>query len=269
MATVMSPEPLSARRILFRIIAAVVVAAGLGVAVYAAADQINLRFLEHRALHGDVPQQIAALQKLGAERDHRAAEVIHRVLAEAQDRRVLEAAGYAAMRIRDRRGLAILQARAQEGPDDAVRGRLYHHAARLADGDLRLVAWLRAAAGSDEPWRRVGGAAGLLELGRTEAVGLLTELARGPDPAVGAFAYEILSGLIQPALETVGRPLTWPASADRADAAFWDALAATWSEVGDGRLLGDVIARLRHRHPDWTELMRLVNARDHVEKWFR
>ena len=52
----------------------------------------------------------------------------------------MEHAGYAAMRLGDERGIALLQSRADDGPDDLVRARLMFFAARLSRRfDLRLV----------------------------------------------------------------------------------------------------------------------------------
>jgi hypothetical protein len=210
--------------------------------------------------------QLRLLQKAASERDHRLAGIVRKTLETTSDRVLLEAAGFAAMRMETVDTLPLLQKRADEGPDDPQRAQLVIYAARLSDRDLRLIEWLRQGTQSNEPWRRVGAAVGLLNVGQTEAGPLLIQMVRTSPAAVSGFALHHLRWVVGPMSEAVGRPISFPQDNP---AASVDAVERFWRDSVTIKLLNDVLLRLTVRDPDWAEIGRLIHARNRVAKWLQ
>ncbi len=204
---------------------------------------------------------------LGYVRDERAARAVEAVLERIEhedDPDLVELAGYTAMRIRDLRGVAPLMRRADREPDSPLKARLMVYAARLSDGDYRLVPWLRATLTSAGPWGRVGSAAGLLQLGRPEGADTLLALAAEVPPEPREFAFGELRGVTQRMAQTVGFAIAFD-SPERES--VWAQLRGFWKQYGRTALLCDALARVDHVSPDWREVERLLHARERVARW--
>jgi HEAT repeat protein len=178
---------------------------------------------------------------------------------------VLSKAAYAIMCTRDPRGLPLLVRRAEAGPDREVRAEFMVYIARHEAGADSRVAWMRAGLGSDEPWRRLGAAAGLLYLGRPEGGATLIDLARHGTPEHRDFAMAQLRKVVQPMTEAVAWPIDWPGEGLTPPEGFWDELARFWTTHGDARLLADVLGRLFGDDRQWRQLKRLLHARQYAE----
>lgn len=259
----------SARRIVFLVLG--VVAGAVLVTLLALFVQDRLRLRAHvRDLASDDPDVCRrALHEVARVREARATEAIREVLASAQDRAVVEMAGYALMRVRDPDGLAILRERVERDPDDLVRAKLIVHAARLADRDPAPAGWMREGLEAPEPWRRAGSAAGLLILGHPDAGERLLMSAREDGPDVRGFALEEFEAIARPLFEAVGRPFDeWDelAQAPPRDPR-WAELVDRWRRVATAPLLNDVLTRLHRREPLWHQQNRLLHARDRVGEY--
>ena len=241
------------------------VAALIGVGVIAA-DRIRVAGLARQVASGDRAAQLKALSAIAAEREARAADEVLGCLESAQDRSVVETAGYAAMRIRDPRGIEILRCRADQGPDDLTRAQLYLFAARLSNRDQRLVAWLKEGASAAEPWRALGCSLGLMYLGRPEGGLQAIGQASTGDDQLRSFALRELRRLGRPMAEAIGRPSAWPVGEPPAGDAAWEGLARFWECYATPRLLDDLIRRVELYDPEWTEMGRLIQARNRVAK---
>jgi len=197
-------------------------------------------------------------------RDRRALDAVMAVLAGETDRALLEKAGYAAMRIADRRALPVLLRRAEEPPDDETRARLILYAARLSQRDPRLLDRLTRGAAGGEPWRRAGAMLGLIELGQPAGGRMLIESLPVMDGAVRTFALEEFRGRPGAAmLEAVGAPMDWSGLAETSAAdPRWQSLREFWNTRATARLLDDVLTRLDRRDPDWFLVGRLLHARE-------
>jgi hypothetical protein len=240
----------------------------------------------------DPAVQTRALYEVAARHEARAGEAVLAVLAEAEDRGVVDAARAAALRTGDWRGVAVLRRRADDGPDDSVRAKLIATAARLSNRDVRLSEWLDAGAASTEPWRRVGSAWGLLEIGRPRGGALLIDMMPELPAEAGRLAWTELRRIAEPMTQAVGWPIEWPAGegrlrvhpktlkTDRLEAcptrvpgrtlseAGWASLREFWSRHATVQLLGDVLTRLEQRDPKWHQVDRLLRARDRIATWF-
>jgi len=216
----------------------------------------------------DAKTRIAALSKIALEREARATDVVAKALQNEKDRSVLEWAGYAAMRIRNAHNLELLQRRANEGPDDAVRVKLIIFTAQLSERDIRLKDWLETGAYSAKPWQQVGSAAGLLALGQPEGGRLLIDLASQGDHPGRELAFDELRRTVAPMAEAVGQPITWPKPGHQPDEHFWMNLRQFWQRWGTDRLLNDVLSQRYAKSAEWYELGRLLHARDKVARWF-
>ena len=265
----MTAQPGPPRRWTLRIIAALIILAGLGIAAAVVADQIRLRLQLADCRDPSPEVRIKALTKFAQERDPRASRVLPEILEKETDPAVLEIAGYTAMRIKDTNLLDVLQRRASQGPDDSVRAKLILYAARLSNRDVRLIPWLEAGVQADgEPWRQAASAAGLLQVGEPRGGLALIALARRPDAPARTLARNELDALVGPMTETVGWPITWPAADQEPDAEFWASLNTFWEQYGTARLLDDVLTRRFSWDPRVYELNRLIHARQKVAQLF-
>jgi len=250
---------------------AILAVLALPVAVAAAAavaDQISLR-LQMSGVRGMDPKTRAkALCQLALKRETRASKTVAEELQKEQDRSVLEWAGYAAARIRDPGNLGLLQRRADEEPDDAVRAKPIIFTAQLSARDARLKDWLEAGVHSSQPWRQAGSAAGLLALGEPEGGRELIDLASQPEHPAHALALDELQRIAGPMAEAVGQPIIWPKPGQEHTPEFLTDLRQFWKEWGTTRLLNDVLSQRYAQSPEWYELGRLLHARDKVARWF-
>jgi len=236
---------------------------GLAVLAGAAIDQVQLRVCMANLRSRDPAVREKAIKHVSRTHEARAMPALLEVLETEQDRRLLEMAGHATMRTYDPSGVALLQRRADEGPDDVTRAKLICDAARLSDRDLRLVDWLMTGTESTELWRRAGSAAGMLELGQPVGGLLLIELAGERNANVRAFAVEHLRRTAGPVTEAIGQPIAWPENASEPlDRAFLDHARSIWQQHVTVRVLNDVLNRLRYKDPDWYEIGRLLHARE-------
>jgi len=239
-----------------------VVMAGKAIADHARTYAVYKRFGSMAA-----PERVKTLHRIGAERDWRLAELVRQTLDAPGSREELEAAGYAAMRLGDAEFLPMLQARADAGPDDSVRATLMMYAARMSDRDTRLCDWFDEAARSEEPWRRIGAATGLLHLGRLEAGPLLLAAVRGSDAEMAAFAWRSLAWVTGPMGQAIGQPMNWlQTDALPTEPAQFDEVEQFWRDRVTVTLLNDVVRRLTVRDPSWTEMGRLIHARNRVAR---
>jgi hypothetical protein len=217
----------------------------------------------------DREARLRALDEIALENEDRASNVVFELLIRASDRETIEAAGLATQRMFDRDGVPLLQDRADEGPDDIVRARLIHWAARLNDRQEDLTGWLKEGLRSDEPWRRAGSAVGLLQSGRPEGGEWI--LTNGPvvDPKVRAFAMKEFTRIARPMAEAVGQCLPWEkAEQGELAPAEWTELRAFWERYGTERLLNDVLNRLERRDEKWHQVNRLIHARNKLARFF-
>jgi hypothetical protein len=203
---------------------------------------------------------------LGHIRDERvafAAAAVAECLARETDPEMVELAGYTLMRTRDPSGVPPLQERADREGDSMLAARLILFAARLADGDYRLLPWLQDGARSSLAWRQAGSALALLHLSRIEAGPLLFERRASYPPEVQEFALAELRGFVELMSQAVGRPMAWSQDL-RAD---WAAAAGFWRAYATTALLRDVLVRMQRSDPNWREVDRLMHARDRVSRW--
>jgi len=255
------------KRLLTWGLGACIVVPGVVLAGMAVVDHARAYALDQRFATLTPEQRVDRLYQVGYKRDWRLAARVRETLETTQHREELQAAGYAAMRLGDAEALAGLQQRVDDSPDDAVRATLILYAARLADRDARVGDWLEAGTRSEQPWRQVGSAAGLLYLGRVEAAPLLLTAIRGADPEIARFAWRELSWATGPMAQAIGRPMQWIApDKPPTDPALLDGVEQFWRDHVTLTLLNDVVRRLTLRDPDWAEMGRLLHARDRVAK---
>lgn len=261
----MSESERTMKRILWWGIAACAIVPGVVLAGMAIADHARAYSAYQRFDQLPLEQRVEQLHQIGYRRDWRLAGLVLRMLDKPLTREDLGAAGYAAMRLGDLELLPILQARADEAPDDPTRAAMITYAARLSDSDARLSDWLSRGVASSEPWRQVGSAAGLMHIGRVEAGGLLIAAARSNDAEIAGYAMRELAWAAAPMASAIGRPIAWLDSETLpTDSASIDQLEQFWREHVTTKLLNDVLARLTLRDRDWVEMGRLIHARDRV-----
>lgn len=249
-----------------------VIVPGLGVSVAAVADQLALRARLARVQDTDPAVRAHAMFMLGNERDLRGADAVLAQLGREENRSALENGAYAAMRLRDMRAMDLLRHRIDNGPDDATRTRLLIFTARLSRRDARLADWLWEGVASGEPWRQVGSAAGLLELGMPAGGPALIELSHTLSGGARDVAADQLRQYTEPMMTTIGYafdwPDDWPTALPAVEATFWTNLRRFYTQHGTFRLLNDVLSRQHGWDPDWYQLHRLIRARDKVARFF-
>lgn len=247
-----------------------IVGPAVGVSGVVAVDHLLTRQVCGRFASTPPAEQLRWLQKAGTKRDRRFVEVVRTTLQSSSDRVLLEAAGYAAMRIDAVELLPLIQQRADEGPDDVQRAQLIISAARLSGRDIRLYDWLKLGVQSDEPWRRVGSTISLLHIGRPEAGPLLVKIVREGPAQTRSMAMHNLAWITRPIGQAVGQPMSWlDASPPPTDSASLDRIDQFWQKCVTANLFNDVIRRLTSQDPDWAEMGRLIHARDKVAKWLQ
>ncbi len=257
------------RKRMKRLILAAGAVAVLTAGGFVTADRIHRQSLVSASLRDDPDAQIEAMIELLKMGDARAAEVSGAILAEGTERRLLSEAAYVVARSGDRQRVPLILARADEGPDDPTRARLMLHAGRLAGDDPVLAARFRSDLESPgEPWRRVGAAVALLEMGYPEGGPALVAIIGDPDHAGHAMAYAELARVGGMMTEAVGWPITWPETVAETDSDFWEKLVPFWESAGTSRLLNDVLAQRYGADPRWRQLRRLLHARNKVARWF-
>lgn len=264
----MNAEQPIRRRWRKRVALVAVAVPGLIVAAAAIGDQVRVWRLLADLESSDAEVQTRALYEAATCHEARAADAVLDILAEAKDRNVVEAARCAALRTGDPGGVAVLQRRGEEGPDDIVRAKLIATAARLSNRDVRLLEWLETGAASTEPWRRVGSAWGLLELGRPRGGRLLIDMMPELPTEARQFAWVELRRIAEPMTQAVGWPIQWPVGEGRFDDEEWASLREFWSGHATIQLLGDVLTRLEQRDPKWYQVDRLLRARDRIAPRF-
>jgi hypothetical protein len=184
------------------------------------------------------------------------------------DPNLIELAGYTLMRLRDPAGVSTLRSRADRETDSALKARLIQFTARLADGDCRLVAWLRNGVGSNEPWRRAGSCLGLLELDRLEGGDQLLAIRNQIPEEVRAWTWNELRRIVEPMMQTTCYEFTWPEGQSVVEQdPTWAGIEVFWKRYATPLLLGDVQDRLDHNDPKWREVDRLTHARERVGRW--
>lgn len=258
------------RRIAWWGLAACIVVPGVVMAGLAVADHVRAYGVHRKFARLEPAARVKCLNMIAADRDWRLAGLVRQTLEGEAEREELQAAGYAAMRLGDLALLPLIRKRADEGPDDYTRAMLITYAARLSNRDLRLVDWLEPQTRSAEPWQRAGSAAGLLHLGRIEAGPLLMAAVREGNADIAGFVLREWRWMASPMGQAIGQPMPWldedPVVADNAQL---DQLDRFWQKHATVTLLNDVLRRLTVRDPEWTEMNRLIRARDHVAKFMQ
>ena len=243
---------------------------GLVVAGAAIGDRVRVSRLADGFARLSPDERAERLHQIGYRREYRLLNLVRQAVDQAEHRGELQAAGYAAMRLGDTDSVPRLLARAQAGPDDAVRADLFLYAVKLSARDARLVDPLSRDAAGSEPWCRAGASAGLLQIGRTEGGTQLLQLVREAPPEIRAYAMREFCGVAGPMAQTVGHPFDWVASDPIPinDRSIGE-LTAFWERYATVGLLNDVLQRLQSRDPDWVEMGRLIHARDRVARYLR
>ncbi len=265
----MNSEQSSRRRRRTRTLLVLVSVVGVAAAAIAVGDRIRLRSLRGDLADADPVVRLQALCQVARERERRLADAVLAALETEQDRAVLGAAGYAAVRIGEALGVGVLQRRADEGPDDAVHAKLILYAARLSQGDARLIDWLAAGVASGEPWRRAASAVGLLETGQTRGGEILIKMAPELAPDVRLLAMNGFRRIAEPMAQAIGRRIDWSVVQEGGiDDPRWADVRVFWERHATAELLSDVLARLERPDRRWKEVNRLLHARDRVATWF-
>lgn len=225
-------------------------------------------YLQRRAKARDSAVRAAAFERIARQRYRPGLVSVLRALSQEDNREVLERAGYAAARIEASDAVPLLQQRVESGPDDTVRAALATYVARASGCDKALADWFRAGVDSDEPWRRVGSAAGLLELGLAEGGERLMAIMQEDDSSVRAFAYGKLLLVARPLTEAMGQPLHWPGSANAfMDSSDWPKLQRLWREHVSTALVTDTLSRPHRTDERWHQIGRLLRGQQHLGYW--
>jgi hypothetical protein len=239
---------------------------GLGIVAVALFGQLRLVYLKQQLRAEQRETRLDAIKALADEGAPQAAGALREALAKAKDRQLIGWAGYAVMRSQDARGVDVLLEQAKQSKDDQVRAKLIINTARLARvgeyDDLR--SWMRQGVESDQPWRRVGSAIGIMLVGEPEGGNFLIDIIiTNGSEKTRQIASKWLRRVTIPMSEAVGRPIEkWPdLNADRED---WSQIQIFWGQYVDSELLRDILERLEERDPQWYELNRLLHARQHV-----
>lgn len=251
------------------VVAVVVLAAG-GVAAGVLIDRARMR-TELAAIRDPDPKvRHKALYNARRTSHQPVIDAIIEALRTDEDREVLRMAGYAAMYLRDPRGLELMLKHVESGPDDLARADFLAYIARYPGAGDSCRAVFDNALASTEPWRRVGAAAGLLELGDVRGGPVLIEIGRQAEPALSRYAVDYLERIAGPMAEAVGQRIDWPTPERPAiDEAWWDRMSEFWAGFATERLLNDVLDRRYRRDGKWKEIDRLLNARDRVALWLQ
>lgn len=267
----MRSEPsFSACRLVRVCVASILVLVGVSLAGAALVSPVRAVWWSRQLASPELKTRLGAIRRISSEREARAADALFRAVEQETDRAALEAAAIATMRVRDVRGVPVLQARADRDPDDQARARTIICAARLSNRDLRLADWLRAGLASDEPWRRIGSALGLVRLGLPEGGEAVVRLASTYSPEQLAFVLEEFDGIVRDIAETVGRRIeAWPSvdAGPEQNAVAWAEIGAFWTSTVTMPLLCDVLWRQEKLDDDWHEIGRLLHAREKVARW--
>jgi hypothetical protein len=228
----------------------------------------RLRRLHRGAGAEDPGVRAAAFERIARQRYQPALDMVLHALSAEEDREVLERAGYAAARMEARDAVPLLQRRVVSTPDDTVRAALATYVARASGRDTSLADWFRAGVESSAPWRRVGSAAGLLELGLAEGGERLMAIMQENDPGTRAFAYGKLVLLARPLTEAIGQPLHWPRNATAfMDSPDWPKLQTLWREHVSTRFVTDTLNRPGRSDERWHQIGRLLRGRQHLGYW--
>lgn len=245
---------------------------GLAVCIYALVLHVQVLKNINDLQRPDPEIRAEALRHLADAQASRAAEAVGMLLADEQNRMVLDWAGYAAVKVGAGQALPVMRQRVDQGPDDTVRANLIIYTVRLSGRDPALHDWLIAGLAGDEPWRQVGSAVGLLKSGDPQGGIALMNIICNKETTtlVREFAYKELYKVAGPVGETIGRPLDdWPFPAiEVTDPERWQPARARWIELVDRRLLTDVLDRLQSPGIQWIELDRLMHARNRIAKLF-
>ncbi len=242
---------------------------GLCIVAVGMLGQLRLVMLKHQLHASDRQVRLEALKGLANDGADKAADELREILAGEQDRQLVGWAGYAVLRSQKPEGIKLLRQRADETIDDAVQAKLIIHAARLARfGEKQsLLSWLEQGVQSDQPWRRVGSAVGLLMVGEPRGGKLLIEIGRDGPIGTRALAIKWLHRVAEPMSEAIGQPIKqWPQKDE--NPADWSQVESFWNTHADRKLLNDVLERLEERDPQWYELNRLLHAREKVARLF-
>jgi hypothetical protein len=215
----------------------------------------------------DPKVRIKACQELGSAESVAAVGPLTRVMLEDDDRQVVRRAAYALMKIKHPSTVDALQKAAQrDAADDLPLAELILWSADLSEG--AVVDFVRQQAASDQPWRRLGGGAGLMECGEFEGGRIVLAFLKDSDPAKQIFATEQFQRFAEPMTEMVGEfinlqtPKGQPLSPGQIAA-----IESWWTSRATPRLLRDFVAYHRRPNPKWREIKRLVHARQRVARW--
>jgi HEAT repeat protein len=236
--------------------------------VPAVTESIRSARMLSNATHSSAAIRAAAFGRIGRRRYQPGLSAVMHALSNEQNREVLERAGYAAARLEAAETVPLLQQRVASGPDDSVRAALITCVARASGRDEALADWFRDGMMLDEPWRRVGSAAALLELGEAAGGEALIGIMKGEDPRLRAFAYGKLRGVAQPMAEALGQPLSWPAGADEfVQSPDWPRFEKLWKQSITSSTIMDVWNRPDRTDDRWHEIGRVLRGREHVGYW--
>lgn len=257
-------------RIVVRLIGVLAVLVGISLAVAAAASPAQSAVASSRLRSSDPKTRKRGLTYVRDERAARCADDVMALLQRETDSNLAELAAYALLRTREVRGVAVLQQQADARPDSDLKARMIYYAARLSNGDYRLLDWLQRGAASGEPWRATGSCIGLLQLGRVEGgASLLTLRERLPEPARN-YALEEFHRVVGPMSQAVGQPIDWPAQVTpEARQKLWAQIAEFWPRFATTPLLADALMRLERTDVDWHEVDRVMHARERVSQWLQ
>jgi len=239
--------------------------AGIGLAVVGAAawagPALVRRHLVAQLGSTERGVRLRALQELTARRERAAVDAVIHVLGHDPDPDVREAAGYCLYKLGDARGIEPLRQAVEQVPDGPIRAKMITYWAKLQGpaATKTLAEWCR----SGQPWRAIGAAMGLLELGEPAAAETLFRFAAQGPAGQRQFVAERLRRIAVPMMEMIGEyiDLTTP---DRTglSARQLEALRAWWRKRATRKLLNDLLAWRRAKAGKWREIERLLHARD-------
>lgn len=251
-------------------LAAVASLTSLGIAAAAGVAYVQVHRWTNHLKSLDTAIRAEALTWIGYDKDPRACEPVRDLIAREEDRGILDLAAWAAVRLHDRAAIEPLLHRAETGPDDAVRANLLMSAARLSQRDIRLTDRFLADAQSAEPYRRMGGALGLMLIGDPQGGELAIRDLAEANGGLRNLGLNQLARVASPMTQAIGQPMEWLDARDPvATNEQLAQLADFWRCYVTPKLLGDALTRVYVFDPQWFEMSRLIHARERVAKWLQ